>query len=138
MATEQGHGQCETCGAKCCRYITVQIDKPRAKIDREEIRWFLAHENVCVYIDADDKSWNVQFHTDCRHLDRNHRCTIYSHRYQICREHDTEDCEASDAHAADTVFHNPDEFDAWWQKKRAKRRRKKRRKRGKGGKSRKP
>ena len=124
MPTEQGHGECQTCGAKCCRYITVQISKPRAKIDREEIRWFLAHENVRVYIDADDESWNVQFHTDCRHLDGANRCTIYPRRYDICRDHNPEDCEASEAEAQDTVFHNTDEFDAWWEKRRPKRRRK--------------
>ena len=124
MPVKQGHRQCETCGAKCCRYITVQIEKPRAKIDVEEVRWFLAHENVSVYIDTDDKSWNVQFLTDCRHLDRNNRCTIYSRRYQICHEHDTEDCEGSEAEAADTVFRNTDEFDAWRKERKAGKRRK--------------
>jgi len=125
MPTEQGHGECRTCGARCCRYITVEIKKPRARVDVEEVRWFLAHKNVCVYIDADDESWNVQFHTDCRHLDADNGCTIYPRRYDICREHDPEDCEASGAEATDTVFHTTDEFDAWRKERKAKKRRKK-------------
>ena len=123
MPIRGGHGDCAPCGAKCCRYVVVEIDKPRAKIDVEEIRWFLAHENVLVHIDSDDGTWNVQFHTDCRHLDQRGRCKIYRRRYQICRDHDAEDCEASEAEAQDTVFHNTDEFDAWWRKEKAKRRR---------------
>lgn len=129
MPTEQGHGECQTCGARCCRYITVAIKKPRARVDVEEVRWFLAHKNVCVYIDADDGSWNVQFHTDCRHLDGANRCRIHSRRYDICRDHDPEDCEASEAEATDTMFHTTDEFDAWWRQEKAERRRRNTRRR---------
>ena len=129
MPAEQGRGDCQTCGAGCCRYVTVEIAKPRAHVDVEEVRWFLAHENVHVYIDADDGSWNVQFHTNCRHLDRWNRCRIYSRRYDICREHDAEDCEASQAEAQDTVFHTTDEFDAWWRKEKAGRKRRNARRR---------
>ena len=124
MPAEQGRGDCRTCGAKCCRYVTVEMAKPRAHIDVEELRWFLAHENVRVYIDADDESWNVQFHTPCRHLDGANRCTIYSRRYDICRDHDNKDCETSEAEPTDTMFHTTDEFDAWWKERNAGNRRK--------------
>ena len=84
---------------------------------------------MCVYIDADDKSWNVQFHTDCCHLDADNCCTIYPRRYDICREHDPEDCEASEAEPRDTMFHTTDEFDAWWRQEKAERRRRNTRRR---------
>jgi len=116
------------CGAKCCRYVVVEIDKPRAKIDREEIRWFLAHENVLVYIDGDDGTWNVQFDTPCRHLDANNRCTIYRRRFDVCRDHDPETCEESDGEQTDTVFRTTEDFDRWWRNTKARRRRRKQRK----------
>ncbi len=131
MAKKTGHGMCDICGAKCCRYVTVEIDKPRDKTDREEIRWFLAHENVHVYIDDDDGTWNVQFFTPCGHLDGDNRCRIYDRRYEVCRDYDTEDCEASDGEPLDRVFRTPDDFDVWWDEKKRKKKRKKDRKRKK-------
>jgi Fe-S-cluster containining protein len=125
-----GHGDCDTCGAKCCRYVVTEIDKPRRKIDREEIRWFLAHENVIVYYDTDDKTWNVQFMTRCTHLDENNRCRIYGDRFDVCRDYDTETCEASDGELEAVIFNTTEEFDEWWaEKKREKRRRKRRKQR---------
>jgi len=137
MPNKNGHGQCATCGAKCCRYVVVEIDKPRARIDREEIRWFLAHEDVLVYIDGDDGTWNVQFNTPCRYLDADNRCTIYRRRFQICKEHDPETCEDSDGEQTDTVFTTTEEFDRWWRNKKARTRRRKQRKRRDGDRSRK-
>ena len=80
MPKKNGHGDCATCGAKCCRYVVVELDKPTTRLDREEIRWLLAHENILVFIDGDDGSWNVQFNTPCTHLDASNRCTIYHRR----------------------------------------------------------
>jgi len=128
MTDQEGHGDCTACGAKCCRYVVVEIDKPRAKIDCEEIRWFLAHENVLVYIDGDDRTWNVQFDTPCRHLDANNRCTIYGRRFEICRDHDPETCEVSDGEQTDTVFRTTEDFDRWWRNRKACKRRRKQRK----------
>ncbi len=114
MPTKDGHGDCRTCGGRCCRYVVVEIDRPRSKADRDEVRWFLAHENVWVYIDGDDRSWNVQFFTPCRHLDAEGRCRIYRRRFQICREHDTATCEASDGEQTDLVFRTTEDFDRWY------------------------
>jgi len=132
MAKTEGHGDCATCGAKCCRYVVVELDTPTDKIDREEIRWLLAHENVLVYIDGDDGTWNVQFNTPCTHLGPDHKCTIYDRRYAICRDHDPDTCEASDGEQTDIVFHAPEDFDRWRRaEKERKRRRKKRKPRNK-------
>ncbi|MFO8012412.1 MAG: YkgJ family cysteine cluster protein [Phycisphaerae bacterium] len=149
MPKEEGHGDCVTCGAKCCRYVVVELDKPTDRIDREEIRWLLAHENVLVYIDGDDGTWNVQFTTPCTHLDAENRCTIYDRRFEICRDHDPETCEASDGEQTDTVFRTTEDFDRWRRARKARKRRRKQRKqrdkdrakkkgkgKGKGGKGR--
>ncbi len=135
MPEKNGQGDCATCGARCCRYVVVELDKPTARIDREEIRWFLAHENVSVYIDGDDGTWNVQFATPCRHLDANNRCTIYRRRYEICRDHDPEGCEASDGEDTDTVFRTTEDFDRWWRAEKARRRRRKQRRQRDGARS---
>ena len=45
---------CSECDGKCCKYITVQIDEPEEEIDFEELKWFLCHENIMVYLDNDD------------------------------------------------------------------------------------
>jgi len=129
MSKKEG-GDCTRCGGKCCRYVVVEIDKPRAKIDREEIRWFLAHKNVLVFVDNEDKTWNVQFNTPCEHLDERGRCRIYPRRYDICRDHDPATCEASGGEVAYTVFHTTADFDRWWRNQQARRRRKRRAKSG--------
>lgn len=126
MPSARKRGECHTCGAKCCRYVVVEIGKPRTRIDREEIRWFLAHENVMVFIDHDDGSWNVQFTTRCRHLDRRNRCRIYGKRYQVCAEHDPADCEGTGLDVNATVFTRPEEYDAWRVAQAVKHRRKRR------------
>jgi len=126
MPTKNGRGDCATCGAKCCRYVVVELDTPTARIDREEIRWLLAHENVSAYIDGDDGTWNVQFATPCGYLDENNRCTIYNRRFDICKDHDPETCEDSDGEESDTIFRTTEDFDRWWRAEKARRRRKRR------------
>jgi Fe-S-cluster containining protein len=118
-------GQCPTCGAKCCRYVVVEIAKPRDKTDRDEIRWFLSHENVLVFIDHDDNTWNVQFTTPCRHLGKDHRCDIYADRFDVCRSHETETCEASGGEIDAVIFRTAEEYDLWRAATKAKRRERK-------------
>jgi len=128
MARKEGHGDCAACGAKCCRYVVVELDKPTDRIDREEIRWLLAHEDVTVFIDGDDGTWNVQFKTPCRHLDAENRCTIYRRRYDICRDHEPETCEESGCEETDVLFRTTEDFDRWWRAEKARKRRRKERK----------
>jgi hypothetical protein len=47
---------CSNCNGKCCRYVAVEIDKPTTLKDFENIKWFVCHKNVNVFID-DDNSW---------------------------------------------------------------------------------
>ena len=81
---------CEGCD-HCCRYIAIEIDRPRTKRDFDNIRWYLLHRNVSVMIDWEG-SWLVQFDTPCEWLQEG-KCSHYALRPEICREYDPAECE---------------------------------------------
>lgn len=80
------NNDCANCEGRCCRYVALQLDRPRAKRDYDHIRWFLLHERVSVFIDGRGR-WFVEFRTPCRALRSDHRCGRYAERPRICREH---------------------------------------------------
>lgn len=82
---------CEHCTAVCCRYIALPIDKPTSREDFDNIRWYLAHQDVTVFIDKGD--WYISFATRCRHLQNDQRCGIYRKRPKICRTYRTDNCD---------------------------------------------
>jgi hypothetical protein len=82
---------CNGCKAKCCRYVTVGIPKPKNKEDYEEILWYFMHKNIEVFIESG--KWNVLFNTKCKALDKNWRCKIYNKRSKVCIDHSIKDCE---------------------------------------------
>lgn len=81
---------CEGCD-HCCRYIALEINRPRTKRDFDNIRWYLLHRNVSVMVDWEG-SWLVQFDTPCEWL-KEGRCSHYALRPDICREYDPAECE---------------------------------------------
>ena len=87
---------CEHCTGFCCRYIALPIDEPESKKDYDDIRWYLLHEGVAVFIE--DGEWFINISTTCRHLQEDFRCGIYETRPRICREYSTENC---DYHSGD-------------------------------------
>jgi Fe-S-cluster containining protein len=80
----------------CCRYLALPIDTPQDQEDFDDIRWYLLHERVAVFVE--DGDWYLQIATDCRHLQPDFRCNIYDTRPRICREYTTENC---DYHSGD-------------------------------------
>jgi len=84
---------CDGCNAKCCRYIALEIDTPEDRNAQENIRWYLSHTGVQVYVE--DGKWHLQVNTKCRHLDKNNRCGNYADRPKICRSYKTGNCENS-------------------------------------------
>ncbi len=82
---------CEHCTAQCCRYIALPIDTPRTPRDFDDIRWYLIHEGVSLFVE--DGTWYVAVQTRCRHLLPDHRCGIYDTRPRVCREYSTDQCE---------------------------------------------
>jgi Fe-S-cluster containining protein len=113
----------ELCEARCCRYVTVQIDAPRVKADFDEIAWWLAHENVSVYFYG--RRWHVEMQTRCKHLAPDNLCGAYGARPAVCRDYAAEECEYPERPRHDLQFNTREEFEGWWEKKqdRARRRR---------------
>ncbi len=82
---------CEGCKAECCRYVAMEIDTPESLEDFEDIKWYVLHKNVNVYVD-EDYVWHIEFITPCEFLGDDNKCLIYDKRPKICREYDQEEC----------------------------------------------
>jgi uncharacterized protein len=82
---------CEHCTGHCCRYLALPIDKPATRRDFDDMRWYLAHQNVLIFVE--DGAWYIQFTTPCQHLQSDNRCGIYETRPAICREYSTTGCD---------------------------------------------
>lgn len=66
--------------------MAIEIDRPTTKREYDDIRWYLLHKNINVFIDHDG-DWHVEFQTPCEALADDHRCMQYEKRPQICRDH---------------------------------------------------
>jgi uncharacterized protein len=82
---------CAGC-VKCCTYITVQIDAPRAAWEYDQWIWALHHRGVSLYLERPEK-WFVHFETVCEHLSDAGRCAIHGRHPVLCREYDPRSCE---------------------------------------------
>lgn len=83
---------CEECEGECCKKLAFHVEARLKKEDFEDLKWYLYHEGVIVYID-NEGDWMVQVPIKCTKLDKNGRCTIYDKRPPICRKSEVEDCE---------------------------------------------
>lgn len=103
---------CEHCSGLCCRYIALPIETPESKADFDDVRWYLLHEGVSVFVE--DGEWYISFQATCRHLQPDFRCGIYETRPRICREYSTDNC---DYHSGDygwsAHFTCPEHLDAY-------------------------
>ena len=88
---------CEGCDAMCCKYVALEIDTPEDVEDFENIKWYVCHKNVNVFVDQEGE-WHLEFITPCQYLDEKGWCTIYERRPQICRDYNQDEC----------LFHNDD------------------------------
>lgn len=79
------------CDSECCAYVSVYLDPPRSKTAFDEIRWFLAHENVSVYRDH-DKQWIVEFKTPCSYMNPDNTCASYETRPEVCAKYAPDIC----------------------------------------------
>ena len=107
---------CKKCESKCCRYFGLQIDTPKTKDEFENIRWFLAHKGVTVFIEKN--KWYLELNSKCSYLGEDHRCKTYATRPRICREHSPTTCEtALDKYGHDHIFKSMPEFDKYLAKR---------------------
>jgi|SRR6056297_1863844 len=88
---------CDKCGGACCKYVAIEIDIPENLDDFENIRWYVAHKNVSVYVE-EDGTWNVEFITPCSYL-KDGKCSIHEdfvegkiRRPDICKEFSVDQC----------------------------------------------
>jgi hypothetical protein len=115
---------CDGCDL-CCRHIAVEIDKPENKKEFDQIRWFLLHEDIWVFIDNDD-SWNLQVNRPCTKLvlskgqaeggrrKADYICGDYEKRPQICRDYSAKGCERNgDGDSFKVMWKSLEEFEEW-------------------------
>jgi Fe-S-cluster containining protein len=120
---------CDACSALCCRYFALPIDNPDCRKDFDNIRWYLVHENVVVFIEK--KQWYIGIMNRCKHLQADNRCGIYETRPQLFRQYSTENC---DYHGGDygyeRLFTSADDLWAYGQEFLRKQRAEKAKKQG--------
>lgn len=111
-----GH-DCTDCNAKCCKYVTVEIDTPTCKRDYDTIRWYLIHQNIRVLLD-NYNTWHVEFLTPCNYLTSDNTCRIYTNRPKLCRDYPDDEtyCENEDKPYA-ILFSTVEEFDRYLDQK---------------------
>ncbi len=84
--------KCSKCTGLCCRYFALPIETPEDWDDFDDIRWYLTHEDVQVFVEEGD--WYINIKNKCRHLNNeNYLCEIYEKRPGICRKYDDDSCD---------------------------------------------
>jgi Fe-S-cluster containining protein len=69
----------------------LEIDAPETRQQYDDIRWYLVHQNVFVFIEK--KKWYLGIYSRCKHLQEDNRCGIYETRPRICRQYSTDNCD---------------------------------------------
>ena len=118
--------KCDECTGLCCRYIALQIDKPETKKDFDDIRWYVAHERVSVFVERG--RWYLQVRGRCTYLTKDNKCAIYEKRPTICRRHDPDKCEFDGEPEYTHHFKRPEEVEAYYEELKKQRRKKRLRK----------
>lgn len=86
---------CGECTGLCCRYMALPIETPEDREDYDDIRWYLCHEDVTVFVE--DGDWYINVKNKCKYLSEDdHRCLIYNKRPRICRGYKHNDCDLTD------------------------------------------
>ena len=83
---------CDKCNGACCRYLALPIETPEDKEDYDDIRWYLCHEGITVFVE--DGDWYINIENKCRHLrETDYKCDIYETRPKICRGYSADKCD---------------------------------------------
>ena len=111
---------CEHCSGACCRYLAIEIDKPKSQRDHDDIRWYLLHEGIGVFVE--DGDWFIQIRTRCQQLGLDNLCQIYETRPEICREYEPKDCDyACDDPGYEHLFTHASQLEEYYFKKTGRR-----------------
>lgn len=86
---------CDDCTGLCCRYFAFPIDTPEDWGDYDDIRWFLCHKGISVFVE--DGDWYISIKNICRHLTNgDYKCKIYKKRPRICRGYSRRNCDLAE------------------------------------------
>lgn len=107
--------KCSRCTALCCRYFGLEIDTPEDERDFDQLRWFMLHHGVELYVE--DGAWHLNLHLPCRHLLPDNRCGTYETRPYLCRDYDSDGCEFENEITFDHYFKTHDELVAYMREK---------------------
>jgi len=89
----------------------LEIDEPEDEVDFDNIRWYLLHERVAVYLA--EGCWHLLILNACTALDALGRCSRYRDRPNLCRAYGTDSCEFHDHIEFDAFFETPEAFDEY-------------------------
>ena len=103
---------CDECDGKCCKYVITEIDCPEGLEDFEDIKWYVCHENVYVYVE-EDGTWNLEFITPCKFLGEKNKCLIYDKRPRICREFSQDECPFHNTYKELFRFEKPEDVEKY-------------------------
>jgi len=94
MAKKKVKSLCNKCTGLCCRYFALSIETPEDRGDYDDIRWYLCHHDVSVFVE--DGDWYINVKNKCNHLsEKDHRCQIYEKRPRLCGKYSTDDCDST-------------------------------------------
>jgi len=103
---------CLAC-TQCCHYVAIEIDEPDTREDFDNIRWYLYHPGIEIYVDHED-TWNVLVHTTCMNLKDDGTCRVYDSRPEICRHFPNDTCEPNTGEPAEKVLlRSPEDLEVW-------------------------
>ncbi len=91
LSAEENADLCAGC-VRCCTYITVEVDAPRAAWEYDQWIWALHHEGIEMFVERPEH-WFLHVTTRCRQLQGNGRCAIHGRHPVLCREYDPRSCE---------------------------------------------
>ncbi len=92
MSKKNKRNLCSKCSGLCCRYFALPIETPETREDYDDIRWYLCHEDVSVFVE--DGDWYINIDNKCRHLSEDtFLCDIYDKRPKICRSYSMKECD---------------------------------------------
>ena len=106
---KSGESFCSRCDGLCCKYFALPLSEPTTWGDFDDIRWYLAHDDVSVFVDGG--TWYLLVDNRCRFLTPDNRCRIYAQRPRICRRYGDRDCEYHDEDGSvyDMLFESPEQ-----------------------------
>ena len=110
---------CEHCAAACCRYLALPLDRPSSARDYDDIRWYLMHEGVTVFVE--DGDWFVQYPARCKNVGADNLCLIYDTRPGICGAYEPDACDYTGGeYGYDHLFTHPKQVEEYYFKKTGK------------------